>query len=152
MYVWLFRNIRRKKQSKNTQANILFFISGLNLENFVWHFISWYITLWWSLCLSCWVIPIFFFNFVFNFQGFAGIYIFLLHNPCRLFIIIRQVLRRSCKYRDICVDILMHASIVLLLHIDADLDIYIFEISKLLARQVAPFADRLWYIKMLILS
>lgn len=87
--------------------------------------------------------PFFFFNFVFNFQGFAGIYIFLLHNPCRLFIIIRQVLRRSCKYRDICVDILMHASIVLLLHIDADLDIYIFEISKLLARQVAPFADRL---------
>lgn len=85
----------------------------------------------------------FFLNFVFNFQGFGGVYIFLLRDPCRSFIIIRQVLRRSCKYRDICVDILMHASIVLLLHIDADLDIYIFEISKLLARQVAPFADQL---------
>ena len=91
-------------------------------------FISWCLTLWWSLCLSCWIIPFFFFLILFLFFKVLQEVIYLLHESCRLFII-RQVLSRWYKYRDLCRYIDVCTAVVLILDIDADLDMYIFEIS-----------------------
>ena len=114
MYVWLFRNIRRKNQFKNTKANNPI-ISGLSLEDFVLAFYIPDVLLFDEVC-------------VLVVGSYPFFLIYLLHESGRLFIV-RQVLSRWYKYRDLCRYIDVCTAVVLILYIDADLDMYIFEIS-----------------------